>query len=108
MALILVDTQTVHEIDISGTTFKVKAADGRQYLQLLRIMTAGVMVADQAVTLTKGAWDTALEILNDRVTEIADHPDKAKTIEGMTGMDISYLAAEIMRLSRPSEDEVKN
>ncbi|MFA5376501.1 MAG: hypothetical protein WC455_12215 [Dehalococcoidia bacterium] len=107
MALVLIDTQTVHDVTISGTVFKVKAADGRQYLKLLRVMT-GVTVQDESATLSKSSWNDALDILDDRVVEIDGFTNKRQTLEQMSGMDISVLTAEVMRLSAPSEAEVKN
>lgn len=107
MGITLIDTETIHEVTIGGTIFKVRAMDAYDRIKMASIMSK-LTTAAAGLTLTRADWDGLVEILDRRVDAIDGFSEKLKTLKAMVEADVATLAAEIFKLSTLPEAERKN
>lgn len=118
----LIDTKTLHDVEVSGTMFRVRALDARQRINLFSIFKTIHAIRGEQLEgdneaehfISYRAYGELLSIMENRIDYIDGFPpidgvpQIRPTIEAMREADLIILASKILDLSRLSEDEGKN
>lgn len=121
MGIIVIDTETVHEVLVGeqrdtntnaliseGTLCRVKAMSAVDRMNIVSIVARINTTLNGGPLFVQADWDNLLKILETRVVEIQGYPDTAATLRGMLDVNVAELAMKIINLSSLSEDDRKN
>ena len=121
MGIIVIDTETVHEVTVGeqrdtntnalvaeGTICRVKAMSAVDRMNVVSIVARINTTLNGGALFTQSDWDSLLKILESRVVEIQGYPDTAATLQGMLDVNVAELTMRISNLSSLSEGDRKN
>lgn len=107
MAIRLIDTKTVHTVEVSGTRFQVRAFNWGQALNWMTFLMKGSHASSKPSWLSDRERREMLDMMAELVVEIEGHSDKVDTLERMDLNDLIMLGVEIQKLSTLEDDAEK-